>query len=485
MSKRLLVRDQRGERERLLVGTMTVGRDPRCDISDADPLLSRHHAEFVCSQDTLVVRDLNSRNGIAVNGEKVKQAELRPGDVVKIARLAITYLADLDSVRPASPPPAVPSVQQVRPQKPDLRRSAAGPTPVVASENVRVAAAGRHGGAKTAKIKPAVDADDASDRTNLVPRRSEPRGGGLDQVVVARLTPPVLTPLVPPAPPRSAAPGRDDSDSTRPVVHRSEVQTVTPVVPSNVSRRDLVPLGEQVPSDGRAAPPPVVAAAPAPVGVPGFADSPLEDWSVEINPPQAESAQPPQRVVVPPAGGRVMIATVGLAAVVFTLTAVSMATWQQWVVRSLAPQQALSTVSALAANAGAALQIRGPEGLGAAVNRTNAVDGVVAALIIWPDGRVAAPASSIGQRVTRIPGRNLDVGAIQLTQCTWNGGVLEAVAPVSSADGGRAAVAWVTYRPGGSAGPGSAVVALGPALFFSVAAGWAVGRWLRRTQLAA
>ncbi len=68
MSKRLLVRDQRGERERLLVGTMTVGRDTRCDISDADPLLSRRHAEFVCRPDSLVVRDLNSRNGISVNG---------------------------------------------------------------------------------------------------------------------------------------------------------------------------------------------------------------------------------------------------------------------------------------------------------------------------------------------------------------------------------------------------------------------------------
>ena len=106
MSKRLLVRDQRGERERLLVGTMTVGRDTRCDISDADPLLSRRHAEFVCRPDSLVVRDLNSRNGVSVNGVKVQEAVLRPGDVVKIARLVLTYLGDLDAARSAPPRPA-------------------------------------------------------------------------------------------------------------------------------------------------------------------------------------------------------------------------------------------------------------------------------------------------------------------------------------------------------------------------------------------
>jgi len=133
MSKRLLVRDQLGERERLLVGTMTVGRDTRCDISDADPLLSRRHAEFVCRPDSLVVRDLNSRNGISVNGVKVQEAVLRPGDVIKIARLVMTYLGDLTAVR-SSPPssPALdrvrtPDTDKVRPRRRACRASAASP----------------------------------------------------------------------------------------------------------------------------------------------------------------------------------------------------------------------------------------------------------------------------------------------------------------------------------------------------------------------
>ena len=100
MSHKLLVKDPRGQREILLVGTMTVGRDPRCDISDADPLLSRRHAEFVVSDAGVLVRDLNSRNGILVNGRKTPQAVLQPGDVVQVAGLAITLISTV----PKAPP---------------------------------------------------------------------------------------------------------------------------------------------------------------------------------------------------------------------------------------------------------------------------------------------------------------------------------------------------------------------------------------------
>ena len=93
MSQKLLVKDARGEREFLLIGTLSVGRDPRCDVSDADPLLSRRHAEFLPTEGGVVVRDLNSRNGMLVNGRKVMEAVLQPGDVVQIGRLAVTFVS--------------------------------------------------------------------------------------------------------------------------------------------------------------------------------------------------------------------------------------------------------------------------------------------------------------------------------------------------------------------------------------------------------
>ena len=96
MTHRLQIKDPQGEREVLLVDTLAVGRDPRCDISAADPQLSRRHAEFVVSGSQVVVRDLGSRNGILVNGRRLPEAVLSAGDVVQIAQLAVTFVSTID-----------------------------------------------------------------------------------------------------------------------------------------------------------------------------------------------------------------------------------------------------------------------------------------------------------------------------------------------------------------------------------------------------
>jgi hypothetical protein len=50
----------------------------------------------------VVVRDLQSRNGISVNGQVVTEARLRPGDVVQVGHLAIAFAPDEAAVRPVS-----------------------------------------------------------------------------------------------------------------------------------------------------------------------------------------------------------------------------------------------------------------------------------------------------------------------------------------------------------------------------------------------
>jgi hypothetical protein len=92
--KKLLVNDGRSEREVLLVGTIVVGRDPSCQLTDLDPLLSRRHAEFVPSSKGVTVRDLKSRNGILVNGDKVPEHVLKPGDVVQLGHLHVRYVEE-------------------------------------------------------------------------------------------------------------------------------------------------------------------------------------------------------------------------------------------------------------------------------------------------------------------------------------------------------------------------------------------------------
>jgi pSer/pThr/pTyr-binding forkhead associated (FHA) protein len=98
--RRLVLDDGRSQRDLVIRERMTVGRDPACDISDADPRLSRRHAEFLATVQGLVIRDLESRNGIRVNGRTVHQATLSPGDLVEIAHLTVRFVDD-ESAEPA------------------------------------------------------------------------------------------------------------------------------------------------------------------------------------------------------------------------------------------------------------------------------------------------------------------------------------------------------------------------------------------------
>jgi pSer/pThr/pTyr-binding forkhead associated (FHA) protein len=103
VSRRLIVDDGRHKRELLLVGRMIVGRDPKCEISHGDPRLSRRHAEFDVTPEGVRVRDLQSRNGIRVNGTVVDQALLNPGDSVQVAHLLLHFIdGDADMVSTSS-----------------------------------------------------------------------------------------------------------------------------------------------------------------------------------------------------------------------------------------------------------------------------------------------------------------------------------------------------------------------------------------------
>jgi pSer/pThr/pTyr-binding forkhead associated (FHA) protein len=94
VSRKLVLDDGRAERELVVRDKLTVGRDPSCDVSDADPRLSRRHAEFQLTPKGIVVRDLDSRNGVRVNGRTVRESLLSPGDLIEVAHLSIRFLDD-------------------------------------------------------------------------------------------------------------------------------------------------------------------------------------------------------------------------------------------------------------------------------------------------------------------------------------------------------------------------------------------------------
>jgi hypothetical protein len=94
VSRHLVLDDGRSQRELMLRERLTVGRDPGCDVSDSDPRLSRRHAEFSLTAFGLQVKDLESRNGVRVNGRLVKDALLSPGDLVEVGHLRLRFVDD-------------------------------------------------------------------------------------------------------------------------------------------------------------------------------------------------------------------------------------------------------------------------------------------------------------------------------------------------------------------------------------------------------
>jgi len=72
-----------------------VGRDPGCDIVLNDSKCSRRHAVVEDGPEGPVIRDSGSANGIYVNGRKVDQAPLRPGDTVRLGEVKLRLLAEI------------------------------------------------------------------------------------------------------------------------------------------------------------------------------------------------------------------------------------------------------------------------------------------------------------------------------------------------------------------------------------------------------
>ena len=63
---------------------LLLGRHPECDIQIDSRKVSRRHCCIAHVADYLVVRDLDSTNGIRINGARVQEGKLRHGDELTI-----------------------------------------------------------------------------------------------------------------------------------------------------------------------------------------------------------------------------------------------------------------------------------------------------------------------------------------------------------------------------------------------------------------
>ncbi len=67
-----------------LQGTMTVGRQPDCDICIASDEVSRHHAKLQVMPDGIAVEDIGSANGTFINDKRVHTGMLKPGEELRL-----------------------------------------------------------------------------------------------------------------------------------------------------------------------------------------------------------------------------------------------------------------------------------------------------------------------------------------------------------------------------------------------------------------
>ncbi|MDX9865683.1 MAG: FHA domain-containing protein, partial [Anaerolineaceae bacterium] len=91
---------------------INLGRMLDNQIAIEDPRVSRKHAQLRIMQNHYMLIDLNSTGGTYVNGQRIHQATLKPGDVISLAGVPLIYgedshqntSIDRTGVMPASSP---------------------------------------------------------------------------------------------------------------------------------------------------------------------------------------------------------------------------------------------------------------------------------------------------------------------------------------------------------------------------------------------
>jgi pSer/pThr/pTyr-binding forkhead associated (FHA) protein len=70
---------------------VNLGRKSENDVILSDPHVSRYHAQILFEEGYFILVDLNSTVGTSVNGQRITQSILSPGDVISLAGVPIIF----------------------------------------------------------------------------------------------------------------------------------------------------------------------------------------------------------------------------------------------------------------------------------------------------------------------------------------------------------------------------------------------------------
>lgn len=78
--------------------TYTIGRNTSNQIILDDKMVSRQHAQItVFDNGQMIIKDLGSSNGTYVNGNRINEFQLKPGDIVKCANVFLNWQQHINS----------------------------------------------------------------------------------------------------------------------------------------------------------------------------------------------------------------------------------------------------------------------------------------------------------------------------------------------------------------------------------------------------
>lgn len=81
---------------RLGTEPVTVGRSTQADLTVKDDRMSRLHFGIRFEDGAYYIKDLESRNGTHLNGEKIETSELTPGDDIRAGSMHFFFEKELE-----------------------------------------------------------------------------------------------------------------------------------------------------------------------------------------------------------------------------------------------------------------------------------------------------------------------------------------------------------------------------------------------------
>ncbi|MCU0788492.1 MAG: FHA domain-containing protein [Verrucomicrobia bacterium] len=96
----------KGTSHELKVDRTTIGRVEDNTFQIPEASISSHHCEVLRSGAEVVIKDLDSTNGSFINGEKITQSPLKPGQTLRLGQVELQLIEGEGAPVPAPATPA-------------------------------------------------------------------------------------------------------------------------------------------------------------------------------------------------------------------------------------------------------------------------------------------------------------------------------------------------------------------------------------------